>query len=61
LPRVRLATVGGAELFTRFCASCHGQSGRGDGDVVAQREARELITKLVEHVRSLRADSKRGQ
>jgi len=25
----------GAELFYRFCASCHGDSGRGDGPVAA--------------------------
>jgi mono/diheme cytochrome c family protein len=28
-----LADYSGAELFERFCASCHGESGRGDGPV----------------------------
>jgi mono/diheme cytochrome c family protein len=30
---VTLADYGGEELFNRFCASCHGESGRGDGPV----------------------------
>jgi mono/diheme cytochrome c family protein len=30
---VTLADYSGAELFERFCASCHGESGRGDGPV----------------------------
>ena len=113
---VTLADYSGEELFQRFCASCHGESGRGDGpvarglavavpdltaisrrydgfpaariretidgrglidahgtrtmpvwgyefwvesgaDIVAEREMRELIDKLLEHVRSLQADS----
>lgn len=28
-----LADYSGEELFERFCASCHGESGRGDGPV----------------------------
>jgi mono/diheme cytochrome c family protein len=28
-----LASYRGAELFKRFCASCHGDKGRGDGPV----------------------------
>lgn len=28
--------VSGAELFATFCAACHGDSGRGDGPMVAQ-------------------------
>lgn len=30
---VTLADYTGAELFQRFCASCHGETGRGDGPV----------------------------
>ena len=30
---VTLADYSGEELFVRFCASCHGESGRGDGPV----------------------------
>jgi mono/diheme cytochrome c family protein len=30
-----LADYSGEELFGRFCASCHGESGRGDGPVAA--------------------------
>jgi mono/diheme cytochrome c family protein len=113
---VTLADYSGEELFQRFCASCHGESGRGDGpvarglavavpdltaisrrydgfpaariretidgrglvnahgartmpvwgyefwvesgaDIVAEREMRELVDKLVEHVRSLQTDT----
>jgi mono/diheme cytochrome c family protein len=36
---VTLADYSGEELFNRFCASCHGESGRGDGPV-----ARGLVT-----------------
>ncbi len=36
---VTLADYSGEELFARFCASCHGDSGRGDGPV-----ARGLVT-----------------
>lgn len=112
---VSLADYSGAELFERFCASCHGASGRGDGpvaaglrtavpdltaiarrygefpaariretidgrglidahgsrempvwgyefwmeegaDVIAEREMRDVITRLVEHIRSLQSD-----
>lgn len=112
---VSLADYSGAELFERFCASCHGVSGRGDGpvapglrtavpdltaiarrygefpaariretidgrglidahgsrtmpvwgyefwmeegaDVVAEREMRDVITRLVEHIRSLQSE-----
>jgi hypothetical protein len=28
-----LADYSGGELFQRFCASCHGETGRGDGPV----------------------------
>jgi mono/diheme cytochrome c family protein len=30
---VTLADYSGEELFARFCASCHGDNGRGDGPV----------------------------
>ena len=30
-----LDAYSGAELFGRFCASCHGEEGRGDGPVAA--------------------------
>jgi len=30
---VTLADYSGAELFQRFCASCHGEAGHGDGPV----------------------------
>ena len=30
---VTLADYSGEELFARFCASCHGENGRGDGPV----------------------------
>jgi mono/diheme cytochrome c family protein len=30
---VTLADYSGEEIFGRFCASCHGESGRGDGPV----------------------------
>lgn len=113
---VTLADYSGEELFERFCASCHGESGRGDGpvarglsvkvpdltriserygefpttlirdtidgrgaridahgtrtmpvwgyefwieeggDVTAQSQMREIIAKLVDHVRSLQTD-----
>ena len=35
---VTLADYSGAELFQRFCASCHGEAARGDGPV-----ARSLV------------------
>jgi mono/diheme cytochrome c family protein len=114
---VTLADYSGEELFERFCASCHGESGRGDGpvarglatmvpdltritqryggfpttlirdtidgrgalidahgtrtmpvwgyefwieqgaDVTAERQMREVITKLVDYIRSLQADA----
>jgi mono/diheme cytochrome c family protein len=113
---VTLLDYSGEELFGRFCASCHGESARGDGpvargltkvvpdltmisrryggfpadrirdmvdgrnliaehgtrvmpvwghefwveeggDVVAQREMRTLINRLVEYVRSLQQES----
>jgi mono/diheme cytochrome c family protein len=38
---VTLADYSGEELFGRFCASCHGESGRGDGPV-----ARGLATNV---------------
>ena len=113
---VTLADYSGEELFERFCASCHGESGRGDGpvarglsvkvpdltriserygefptmlirdtidgrgaridahgtrtmpvwgyefwieeggDVTAQGQMRDIIAKLVDHIRSLQAD-----
>ena len=36
---VTLADYSGEELFQRFCASCHGESARGDGPV-----AQSLVT-----------------
>jgi mono/diheme cytochrome c family protein len=114
---VSLADYSGEEIFLKYCAACHGESGRGDGpvapglasavpdltaisrrygdfpttlvrdtidgrgaridahgtrtmpvwgyefwieeggDVVAQREMKEAITRLVEHIRSIQADA----
>jgi mono/diheme cytochrome c family protein len=114
---VTLTDYSGEELFERFCASCHGESGRGDGpvarglgtmvpdltritqryggfpttlirdtidgrgaqidahgtrtmpvwgyefwieqggDVTAERDMREIITRLVDYIRSLQTDS----
>ena len=114
---VTLADYSGEEIFMKYCAACHGESGRGDGpvapglatmvpdltaisrrygefpttlvrdtidgrgaridahgtrtmpvwgyefwieeggDVVAQREMKEVITKLVDYVRSIQDDS----
>lgn len=113
---VSLADYSGEELFERFCASCHGTSGRGDGpvapglrtavpdltaiarrygefpaarvretidgrglidahgsrvmpvwgyefwveegaDVIAEREMRDVIARLVEHIQSLQTDA----
>ena len=34
-----LVDLSGAELFSRFCASCHGESGRGDGPVASTLSA----------------------
>lgn len=31
----RLSDYSGQEIFQRFCSSCHGESGRGDGPVAA--------------------------
>jgi len=31
-----LSSYGGAELYQRFCASCHGHSGLGDGPVASR-------------------------
>lgn len=36
-----LEDLSGGELFGRFCASCHGESGRGDGPVA------EILNTLV--------------
>lgn len=36
---VSLLDYSGAEIFSRFCASCHGESGRGDGPVAASLAA----------------------
>lgn len=36
---VSLMDYSGAEVFQRFCASCHGESGRGDGPVAASLTA----------------------
>jgi mono/diheme cytochrome c family protein len=30
---VTLADYSGEEIFTKYCAACHGESGRGDGPV----------------------------
>lgn len=35
-PAAGAPVSGGAALFQRYCASCHGASGRGDGPVAAQ-------------------------
>jgi len=114
---VTLADYSGEEIFQKYCAACHGESGRGDGpvarglttrvpdltaisrhyggfptqlvrdtidgrgvrvdahgartmpvwgyefwieeggDVVAQREMKEVIAKLVDYIRSIQDDS----
>jgi mono/diheme cytochrome c family protein len=36
---VTLADYSGEELFWRLCASCHGESGRGDGPLVPSLKA----------------------
>jgi mono/diheme cytochrome c family protein len=33
---LELTSYSGAELYQRFCASCHGRSGLGDGPVASQ-------------------------
>jgi mono/diheme cytochrome c family protein len=38
---VSLADYSGEEIFQRYCASCHGESGRGDGPV-----ARGFVTRV---------------
>lgn len=113
---VTLADYSGEEIFLKYCAACHGESGRGDGpvarglvtsvpdltaishrygdfpamliadtidgrgaridahgtrtmpvwgyefwiegggDVVAQREMKQVIAKLVDHIRSIQDD-----
>lgn len=35
-----LTGADGAELFARFCTSCHGDAGRGDGPVAASLKVR---------------------
>ncbi len=115
---VTLADYSGEEIFMKYCAACHGESGRGDGpvarglatavpdltaitrryggfpttvvrdtidgrgaridahgtrtmpvwgyefwveeggDAVAQREMKEVITKLVDYIRSIQDDSR---
>ena len=32
---VTLADYSGEEIFMKYCAACHGESGRGDGPVAA--------------------------
>src|SRR5512139_953528 len=34
-----LATSSGAQLYQRYCASCHGREGRGDGPVASTFKA----------------------
>lgn len=34
-----LAAASGADLFARLCASCHGETGRGDGPVAGSLKA----------------------
>ena len=118
---VTLADYSGAEIFERFCASCHGETGRGDGpvarglavpvpdltlisrrygrfpaariaetidgrgvvitahgthfmpvwgyefwveegaDIVAQTQVRDVIAKLVEHIRSIQDGTRREE
>ena len=115
---VTLADYSGEEIFVKYCAACHGESGRGDGpvarglltavpdltsissrygefpamqiadtidgrgaridahgtrtmpvwgyefwieeggDVVAQREMKQVIVKLVDYIRSIQRDSR---
>jgi mono/diheme cytochrome c family protein len=54
----------GTQLFKRFCASCHGADGAGNGPVAPSIKvmipdlaelAQTMIDRLVEHVRSLQA------
>jgi mono/diheme cytochrome c family protein len=40
LPRVSLAPLTGRDSFDRYCASCHGTAGRGDGPVAASLTTR---------------------
>jgi mono/diheme cytochrome c family protein len=36
---VTLADYSGEEIFMKYCAACHGESGRGDGPVAQSLEA----------------------
>jgi mono/diheme cytochrome c family protein len=40
LPRVSLAPLTGKDSFDRYCATCHGTSGRGDGNLAASLTTR---------------------
>lgn len=40
LPRVSLAPLTGRDSFDRYCATCHGPSGRGDGSLAASLTTR---------------------
>jgi mono/diheme cytochrome c family protein len=43
------AAMSGEDLYGRFCASCHGVSGRGDGPVAASLRAEVPDLTLVAH------------
>lgn len=40
LPRIALAPLTGHDSFDRYCASCHGTAGRGDGPMAASLKTR---------------------
>jgi mono/diheme cytochrome c family protein len=40
LPRVSMAPLTGKDSFDRYCATCHGTSGRGDGSLAASLTTR---------------------
>lgn len=48
-PAARPAATGGEVLYLRYCASCHGTSGRGDGPVAADlRERPTDLTRIAQ-------------
>lgn len=55
-----LEDLSGGELFARFCASCHGESGRGDGPVAATLNTLVPdLTRIAERYGSFAADDVR--
>jgi len=46
-PTLVLPSMSGRDIFRYYCASCHGQSGRGDGPVAAALKTRPAnLTRL---------------